>query len=350
MGGTILPRVTVPRLYDLSCKFLHKAGAPPAIAERVAHALVLTNIKGVDSHGVIRLTQYLDHIREGLVVPDALPEIVQQTANTAVVDGHHAFGHVTAKFAMDVAIQKADDCDLTAVTLYNARHIGRVGEYVEMAIAAGFIGLAFCSALPSVAPYGGRTRNLGTNPIAIGIPSDSEIPFVLDFATSVVAEGKVRFARDKGADLPSGAILDAQGRPSVRPEDFYQGGTLLPLGTYKGYGLSLAVQILGSLLARSGTKLLDQSATGNGALFIVLNPARFCDPTLLREQTKAICEVVKRAPTQEGFAEILVPGEPEYRAERRRRQEGIPLPDGTWNRLVETGISIGMAADDFALD
>jgi len=344
-----LPVITVQRLYDLSYKFLEKAGAPPAIAQRVAHALVLTNIKGVDSHGVIRLTRYLEHIRQGLVVPDALPEVVQQTANTAVVDGHRAFGHVVAKFAMELAIDKARSCDVTAVTLHNTRHIGRVGEYVEMAVEAGFMGLAFCNSIPSVAPYGGQARSLGTNPIAIGIPSDSPIPFVLDFATSVVAEGKIRLARDKGINLPPGTILDAEGHPSVRPEDFYSGGALLPLGTYKGYGLSLAVEIMGALLAGSGASLLDQPAEGNGALLIVLNPARFCDPVLLRQQTQALCEAMKKVPVQEGFAEILVPGEPEYRAECQRRKEGIPLAKDTWQHLLEAGISIGMTADDFQL-
>lgn len=342
-----MPVIAVQRLYDLSRKFLEKAGAPPAIAGRVADALVLSNIKGVDSHGVIRLTRYLEHIRQGLVVPHALPEVVQQTANTAVVDGQRAFGHVVAKLAMEVAIQKASECDVAAVTLYNTRHIGRVGEYVEMVIDAGYIGLAFCSSRPLVAPYGGKARSLGTNPIAIGIPSDSEIPFVLDFATSVVSAGKVRLAGDKGVDLPPGTILNAAGHPSVRVEDFLQGGSLLPLGTYKGYGLGLAVQIIGSLLAQSGTELLHQPTVGNGALFIVLNPARFCDVPTLRQQTKALGEAMKRVPLREGFAEILVPGEPEYRAERQRRGEGIPLAERTWQHLVETGISIGMAPDDF---
>ena len=339
-----------PKLHDLSFKFLRKAGAPPAIAERVAQAVVQSSLKGVDSHGVMRLPQYLEHVEEGLVIPDAVPAVVRETASTAVVDGQRGFGHVAAEFSTRIALEKARVHDLAAVTLHNTRHIGRVGEYVEMATDAGFIGFVFCSALSQVAPHGGRDRILGTNPVAIGIPSDGEFPFVLDFATSVLSEGKVRVARDKGIELQPGAILDARGQPSIRPEDLYEGGALLPLGTYKGYGLGLAVQILGSLLAQGGTALINQPTVGNGALFIVLNPGSFCDAADLRAQTEELCDAVKSSSLCDGFDEILIPGEPEYRAERQRGQDGIPIAEATWQRWREAGFSIGMEPADFEID
>jgi LDH2 family malate/lactate/ureidoglycolate dehydrogenase len=342
-----LPVVEVQRLCDLAVKFLEKAGAPPPIAERVAQALVQSSLKGVDSHGVMRLPQYLEQIEEGLVVPDALPEVVHETASTAVVDGRRGFGHVAAEFAVQIALEKAREHDLAATTLHNTRHIGRVGEYVEMAVDAGFIGFAFCSALSQVAPHGGRGRVLGTNPLAIGIPSDGEFPFMLDFATSVLSEGKVRVSMDKGLELPPGTILDAAGQPSTWPADLYEGGALLPLGTYKGYGLCLAVQILGSLLAQGGMELINQPAVGNGALFMALRPGPFCDPVELRRQTEELCEAVKASPVRDGFDEILIPGEPEYRAERQRQATGIPIADATWQRWREMGLSIGMDAADF---
>lgn len=343
-----MPTVGVQALYDLSVKFLEQAGAPPPIAGRVAGALVDSSLKGVDSHGVMRLPQYLEQIDEGLVIPGALPEVARETASTAAVDGRRGFGHVAAEFSMRLALDKARVQGLAAVTLYNTRHIGRVGEYVEMAVEAGFIGFAYCSALPQVAPHGGKGRVLGTNPVAIGIPSNGE-PFLLDFATSVLSEGKVRVSLDKGVELPPGAILDAAGQPSTWPEDLYQGGTLLPLGTYKGYGLCLAVQILGSLLAGAGTPLLDQPTVGNGALFLVLDPAHFCDPAGLRRETEALCEAVKASALREGFAEILIPGEPEQRAERQRQRDGIPIAEATWQRWREVGLGIGLDAADFAL-
>jgi LDH2 family malate/lactate/ureidoglycolate dehydrogenase len=339
--------IGVEKLQDLSYRFLLRAGAPPETAERVAQALVLSSLKGVDSHGVMRLPQYLEQIQEGAVVPEALPEIVRETASTAVVDGHCSFGHVGAEFSTQIALEKARVHDLAAVTLYNTRHIGRVGEYVEMAIQAGFVGFVFCSAFSQVAPHGGRGRVLGTNPVAIGLPSDSEVPFVLDFATSVLSEGKVRVARDKGHDLEPGVILDAEGQPSVTAQDLYEGGALLPLGTYKGYGLCLAVQILGSLLAQGGTLLLNQSQVGNGALFMVLKPDAFCDPVELRQQTEELCEAVKNSPLRDGYDEILIPGEPEYRSERQRAREGIPIAATTWQRWREVGLSIGMDPADF---
>jgi uncharacterized oxidoreductase len=257
---------------------------------------------------------------------------------------------VVAQFGLQLALDKAGAHDLAAVTLFNTRHIGRVGEYVEMAIEAGFIGFAFCSALPQVAPHGGRGRILGTNPLAIGIPSDGDFPFMLDFATSVLSEGKVRVAMDKGIDLQPGAILDADGQPSTNPQDLYEGGALLPLGTYKGYGLCLAVQILGSLLAQGGMPLLGHESVGNGALFIVLKPSAFCDPSELRQQMVALCQVVKESPMRDGFEEILTPGEPEYRAERQRAREGIPIAEATWQHWREAGLRIGMVPDDFRVN
>ena len=342
--------IGVPKLLDLSGKFLRRAGAPPAIAERVAQALVLSSLKGVDSHGVMRLPQYLEHIEEGLVIPDAQPAVVRETASTAVVDGQRGFGHAAAEFSTQIALEKAQAHDMAAVTLHNTRHIGRVGEYVEMAVDAGFIGFVFCSALSQVAPHGGRGRILGTNPVAIGIPSGGEFPFVLDFATSVLSEGKVRLARDKGGRLQPGAILDAQGQPSIRPEDLYEGGAMLPMGTYKGYGLGLAVQILGSLLAQGGMALINQPAVGNGALFMVLKPGSFCDAAELRRQTEVLCEAVKSSPLRDGFDEILIPGEPEYRVQRQREQDGIPIAEATWQRWREAGLSIGMEPADFEVD
>jgi LDH2 family malate/lactate/ureidoglycolate dehydrogenase len=342
-----LPTIGVPKLYDLSIRFLAAAGTPPAIAERVAKALVLSNLKGVDSHGVMRLPQYLEQIGEGLVVPDSLPVVVRETASTAVVDGQRAFGHWAAEFSTRIALEKAQKHDLAAVTLYNTRHIGRVGEYVEMASEAGFIGFVFCSALPQVAPHGGRGRILGTNPVAIGIPTDDEVPFVLDFATSVLSEGKVRVAQDKGVRLQPGILLDAEGQPSTRPHDLYEGGALLPLGTYKGYGLCLAVQILGSVLAQAGTPLLGGAVVGNGALFMLLRPGAFCDAADLRRQTETLCAAVRSSPVREGFDQILIPGEPEYQAERQRGRDGIPLAEATWRRWREAGLRIGMDAADF---
>jgi LDH2 family malate/lactate/ureidoglycolate dehydrogenase len=344
-----LPTIGVAKVSDLSFTFLVKAGAPPAVAERVARALVLSSLKGVDSHGVMRLPQYLEQIGKGLVIPGALPEVVHETASTAVVDGQRGFGHWAAEFSMQLVLEKARAQDLAAVTLHNTRHIGRVGEYVEMAIEAGFVGFAFCSAISQVAPHGGRGRVLGTNPVAIGIPTDGAFPFVLDFATSVLSEGKVRVAMDKGIELPPGAILDAQGQPSTRPRDLYEGGALLPLGTYKGYGLCLAVHILGSVLAQGGTALINQPTVGNGALFIALKPGPFCDPAELRRQTKELCAAVRGSPLREGFEEILTPGEPEYRAQRQRERNGIPIADATWRQWREAGLSIGMEPAEFEI-
>lgn len=342
-----MPLIPVDRLHALSREMLGRAGTPQDIAQCVARALVTSNVKGVDSHGVIRVPQYLDLVRKGEIAPATRPATVQESECTAVVDGQRAFGQLTARYAMDIAIEKARQHGVAAVTLRNSRHIGRVGEYVEMAIEVGFLGLAWCSAGPIVAPYGGKGRILGTNPVAIGIPTAGEYPFVLDFATSVVSEGKLRVAKHKGLTLPPGTILDPEGRPSVCVDDFYRGGALLPLGAYKGYGLSLAVQIIGTLLAGSGMVAGERPAHDNGALFVVLDPGRFCDPARFREEAAALCRAVKRVPLQDGFGEILIPGEPEYLAERERWENGIPLAEDTWRLLAEAALALGLSPDAF---
>jgi uncharacterized oxidoreductase len=342
-----MPTFTVERLHRFSSAVLMKAGAPQGIADRVATGLVLSNLKGVDSHGVIRLIQYVVFVDEGMIVPAAEPEVLNETPTTAVIDAHQGFGHVAAEFAAKIAIRKAKESGVSTVTLRHTRHIGRLGEYVEMAIEAGQVGMAVCSAGPFVAPHGGARRALGTNPIAIGLPSDMESPYVMDFATAVYSEGKVRVYRELGKTLPEGIIIGPEGQPSTNPEALYAGGSLLPIGAYKGYALSLTIELLGALLAGGGTALIHPltqgtSTFGNGSVFIMLDLARFCDPREFRADVAASCTAIKQTPLREGFQEILVPGEPEYRAEKTRRASGIPIPDPVWDSLRKLAEELGV--------
>ncbi|MSS73791.1 MAG: Ldh family oxidoreductase [Candidatus Latescibacteria bacterium] len=238
-------------LHATARRLFTAAGAPRHIADDVAEVLVNSNLTGHDSHGVLRVPAYLNGISNGGIVPAAEPKVVQETAVTLLLDGNGGFGHYTARKAMALAIEKAKQAHVCCVSFTQIGHMGRLGEYAEAAARAGCIGLLTYGIgardSGSTVPYGGAKGTLGTNPIAVGIPTGDDTPFIIDFATSTVAEGKLQVARSKGADLPQGLIVDKHGAPSVKPADFYDGGYLLPFGGHKGYALSLMVCLLGGL-------------------------------------------------------------------------------------------------------
>ena len=254
------------------------------------------------------------------------------------VDAQHSFGQVAAKFAMEVSIDKAQTHGLAATALLNSNHVGRVGEWVAMAAEANMIGLAFCNGgSPGglVAPHGGIERKLGTNPFAAAVPINGRSPFILDFATSVLAEGKVRVARNKGVELPDGIILDNKGQPSTNPHDLYNQGMLLPAGLYKGFGLSLLIEMLGGLLTGMGSPALpDYKLFRNGVVFLVLaiKPFRPLADFLL--ETAQLAQSIKNTQPAAGVDAVLLPGEPEEQTAVRRRASGIPLDETTWAQIT----------------
>jgi uncharacterized oxidoreductase len=324
-------------LIDFVERIFRAVGAPEESARLVARSLVTSNLAGHDSHGVVRVVQYLRSIADGEMDPRATPTLDRDTAVISTVDGHWGFGQVAANYAMTVSIRKAGEQGLAATSLYNCGHVGRLGEWVQMAADARMIGLAFCNGgRPGgiVAPFGGAGRLLGTNPIAAAAPVPDRPPVVIDFATSVVAEGKVRIARNKGETIPEGWILDAEGNPSTHPEDLYAGGVLLTAAGHKGYGLSLLVELLGGVLTGAGCPALPDGKLGNGIVFLVLNIDEFRSFGDFMADAGKLMERTKSVPAAPGFSEVLLPGEPEQRSTRRRRETGIPVDDTTWSQLV----------------
>ncbi len=206
-------------------------------------------------------------------------------------------------------------------------------------------GLAVCNAPPAVAPYGGSERLLGTNPIAIAVPGGpGQPPLLVDIATSVVAEGKLKVARAKGERVAPGLLVDREGRASVQPDDFYAGGALLPFAGHKGYGLSVMVELLGGALSGMAPSALPEYRIGNGTLLIALDIAAFVPLDRFRNQVQRFCERLKTSRTAEGFDGVLLPGEPERRARTERERDGIVLPDQTWDEIralaAELNVSI----------
>jgi uncharacterized oxidoreductase len=250
---------------------------------------------------------------------------------------------------MRTSLAKARAHGLAATGLLNCNHVGRLGEWVQMAADAGMISLAFCNgggARGAVAPFGGAARLLGTNPVAAAVPVAGQPPLVIDFATSAVAEGKLRVARNRGKSIPEGWILDSAGRPSTNPHDFYNGGVLLPAAGHKGYGLSLLVELLGGLLTGNGSPVLPDFGTGNGVLFLVIAAGVFRPAEAFLADAAALCEQVKAVPPAEGFAEVMLPGEPEQRSAARRRAEGVAVDEATWGQLGAAAATLGVDVPD----
>ncbi len=325
----------------------HAAGAPTPHAERVANSLVSANLAGHDSHGVIRTVQYLNNIKDGMLDPIIEPKIARQTGVVTMVDGQQSFGQVAAHYAMTISIEKAKTYGMATTGLFRSAHVGRLGEWVQLAADEGMIGLAFCNGGSRgglVAPHGGRARRLGTNPLACAIPRADAPPIVIDFATSVVAEGKIRVARNSGKALPPGRILDVNGEPSIDPNDLYAGGMLLPAAEHKGYCMALMMDFLGGILTTAGCAVLPTYQWGNGVLFMALNIDAFRPLDEFLAEGETVAAEMVNTPPRAGVERVLLPGEPEQLMAKERLQQGIPIDDNTWQQLVEAGTELQVAA------
>lgn len=341
-----MPVFSAPQLERLSAQIFASVGAPTDIAEHVAHSLVVSNLMGHDSHGVLRIPSYLEAIDKGTCVPAARPALEKETPTTAIVDGSWAFGQITAHYAAKVAIEKARSAQVAAVSVVRCNHIGRLGEYTEMAAREGMIAFMVGGTFNggAVAPFGGAGRVLGTNPIAFAVPDASGEPVVADIATSVTAEGKLRVARAKHQPIPPGTILDREGNPSTDAEDYYNGGVLLPMAGHKGYALSVIVDLLGQYVG-GGEKLVTKDVSF-GNFLVAVNVAAFRPveefEAAVGERLKKI-KGVKPAP---GFSEVMLPGEPERRNRKQRTEAGVALPEDTSLQLREIAGKLGVAMPD----
>jgi uncharacterized oxidoreductase len=291
---------------------------------------------------MIRIVQYADAIRDGRLKPGAPFTIVKQTAAVLVVDGGWGLGQVQAHRLLDRLIPRAEGLGLAAGTLKHCGHIGRLGEYAEAAAARK---MAFIASVNNhgfgrgVAPPGGKEARIGTNPLCIGVPTNGD-PVVLDIGTSVVAEGKVRVAFNKGQQAPEGWLLDPDGKPTTDPGVLYKEprGSILPLGgsqAYKGFGIGLVLDMLvggfsGAPCSTPGAPNL----SGNAVFFLVLDVNQFAGAEHFLAQVSGLATSIKTCPKAEGAGDILVPGEPERRSAAERRKIGIPLDDGTWKQLT----------------
>jgi LDH2 family malate/lactate/ureidoglycolate dehydrogenase len=336
-----VPVTTATELRAIVCEALVAAGASATNAEIVADHLVLANLSGVDTHGVWHLAAYVEALQQGLIDGVATPAVLQEGPNMALVSGHWTFGQVAAKFAMERAIEIARNHDVAVVGLVQCHHIGRLGHFTEMAADAGLIAQVwaggFAEEAPVTMPYGGRERVLSTNPISIAFPAGHEPRTMFDFATTTLSGVKVDNARRRGEALPPGAIVDRDGRPSTDPNDFYDGGGMIPFGGHKGYALSMAAEFLGRIFTGSST--FAEAERGGSAMrhqgvtMIVTRADLFRSRADYDREADEMEQRTRAIPPARGFTEVLVPGDPEWRTRLDRQTHGIPVEDAIWTRI-----------------
>jgi LDH2 family malate/lactate/ureidoglycolate dehydrogenase len=317
-------------------------GARQADADCVACSLVDADLAGFSSHGVVRIISYHGFLRAGWLNPAAGASVVKDAPAVAILDAGWGFGQPAMHAALDLAIAKSRVQGIAGVGLLHAGHIGRLGEYAEKAAAAGAMSLIAASGGPVgglVAPYGGHERVLSTNPIAAGAPARQHPPFVMDYATSTVAAGRLELAPDQDMPIPEGWAVAADGRPATTPREFLEGGALLPFGGHKGYALALFIELLcGGLTGAGLSERPERQSTfglgGNAAFAVVFDVSRFRDLGAFCAETDAFFARLKRVHPAQGFEEVLVPGEPEAR--NRARQAAHPtisVADETWGKI-----------------
>ncbi|MFC6018802.1 Ldh family oxidoreductase [Plantactinospora solaniradicis] len=337
--GPVPDAVPAEELVAVAARILTTAGTPEATAQAVALSLVESDLVGHDSHGVRRLVPYVDAVQAGMIDPTADPVLRHRHRATAVVDGRGGFGQLAARLAVTEARQLAREHGVGVVTIGNCNHIGRLGEYVQLLAEADAVGLAFCNINSTVAPYGGRERRLGTNPLAWSAPrAAGNPPVVLDFATSAIAEGKLALSMARRERVDTGLLVDADGRDSTDPGDFYHGGALLPFGQHKGYGLSVLIEIVGGLLSGAGVSSLPGYDNTNGTVLIAIDIQTFLPVSEFRAQSEGFCRLLgDTAPAVDndpGPDGVLVPGEKEARTRASRIRDGITLAPTTWQELT----------------
>ncbi|TSB47957.1 ureidoglycolate dehydrogenase [Alkalicoccobacillus porphyridii] len=314
-----------------------KSGLSKEIAADIADVLVHANLRGVDSHGVMRVEHYIKRIKEGGINPNANPSTVQSSASTLIMDGDNGFGHYISKQAMTEAINLAKMSGMSAIAVKNSSHCGALSYFVEQAASANLIGIAMSHTDKIVVPFGGSEPFFGTNPIAFGFPAQSEEHVILDFATSNVALGKILNAREYGDAIPDTWGVDAEGKPTTNPENV---SFLSPFGGPKGYGLAMVVEIFSALLtgAAFGPHVSKMYGDYNknrelGHFFMAIDPSIFTGLDSFTSRLDQMIQELHQVTPAEGAERVLVPGEIETQTALKRKKEGIPLPDQVWASL-----------------
>lgn len=336
------------RLYNYAKLIVRAMGSHEEEAHEVADHLVRANLAGHDSHGVGMLPTYVDLFERGLWIPNQTLRTVTDATALLVFDGGRGAGQAMAGEAVRRAIERAADVGACTMALRHSAHIGRIGTYGEQAAAAGMAFVAFVNVAdhqPWVATFGGSDARLGTNPFCAAVPGEGGQPLVLDMATSFIAFGKARVARNKGVPVPEGALIDQHGSPTVDPQPLVDDakGAILPFGLHKGSGLAIMCEILGAALI--GGQTIAQEHKGgivNNMLAMLIDVSRFGGVDAIRREVDSVKGWVKASPPAPGFDEVLLPGEPERRNADHRTVEGVPVDDKSWADIEASARRLGL--------
>ncbi|MQG19084.1 MAG: Ldh family oxidoreductase [SAR202 cluster bacterium] len=352
-----MPILDHEKIYSISKTMLSAKGATINNADIVARHLSNANLVGHDSHGLIRIPQYFNDIETGRLDPKASPEITSDNGSTVQVNGNDSFGQVVASFSTQLAIDKAKKHGVSVIGMGNLGHTGRIGTYTEIVADAGMVGMMFTGFVGgnvgnNVAPFGGSARRLGTNPLSMAFPYKKNCPILIDFATSISAEGKLRVYKARNKKLPDNWVIDKNGTPTDDPNAYYEGGAILPIGGtiggHKGFGLSMMVSLMGAVLGSIGLTSADNKATvdkvGSSILVINLNSISSIDD--FSQEVSAIVNYVKDTPKMEGVNEILFPGEIEFNTRSHRITHGVEIEDATWGAISKLAKNFNIDIND----
>jgi len=325
-------RVAVPEFEAsrIVVDIFNRLGCQNEISQAISDHLIDANLCGMESHGVMRVMQYAERIRNGTMRINVQPETRTNKHGMTIVDGGMGSGIPTMTFAYETAMELASDCGLSAVSILNTGHTGRHGAFADEAASKGF--LTICTGGGNhrvhgqVAPHGGSRGMLPTNPWCIGIPGGDRGPVVMDFATGVIGGGWAYAAQSAGALLPEGCIIDKDGNPTRNPEDYFDGGAILPMGAHKGYALSLVAELIGEAM-------LGPSSPECNWFLLAINTRKYRAPEALQAAAEDLLADIRACPPASGFDRVEIPGERER--EQRKRSNGIlAIPEETWRQVL----------------
>lgn len=337
-------------------KIIAAAGSTAEEAKQVADNLVLANLSGHDSHGVGMVPRYIEAVLEGGLKPNTAVQVKLDGGSLLALDGGRGYGQVVGEQAMKMGLERAQQAGSCVLALANAHHLGRIGHFAEMAVARGMVSIHFVNvqSRPVVAPWGGGDGRYGTNPFTVGIPLPGREPFVLDFATSRVAQGKMRVAHNEGRQVDPGYLIDEKGRPTtnpgvvVVPQPGGMFGALMAFGEHKGYGMAIACELLGGALTGSGTwhRPADNlRAVINGMFTVIVDPKKLGTQASFESEALAFVDWLKQSPPAPDSDGVMLAGEPERKARRAREADGIAIDDQTWAEIVGAGAKVGARVD-----
>jgi LDH2 family malate/lactate/ureidoglycolate dehydrogenase len=346
--------VNIPKdvLSAYGSELLVNRGVVREDAETAMDAYLTADLRGVESHGILRFATYIKRIDMGLMQATNNIRIITESDSFCVIDGGNYLGPVIGVLAMEKAIAKAEKNTIAISLVQNSSHLGMCAYYAMMPLPHDMIGFVTTNAAPLMAPTGGKKPIIGNNPFAFAAPAGEHLPVVLDIAVSQVAAGKVLFYKETGRSIPPGWCLDKEGNPTedATAGHYSNGGMLLPMGGHKGYGMAIMFDILAGVLTGSafGDKILTlldfetQRPSGAGHFMMAINIAHIMDPTYFKSRLDSLIDEIKSCPRADGIEEIYLPGELEFACEKQRKIEGIPITPQTLNELNQLGMAIGM--------